>query len=159
MLGGEAGDRITLLAELARQFPLARLVYSGPGEDRDAELLLAQFIRLGGDGERVTIERRSRNTFENAVYSRELIEPNSNDRWLLVTAALHMPRAIGCFRLVEFKVEAYPTQFTAREGSNLDTAFGLGSNALYRLDVATKEWIGLVVYRLMGKTSELFPAP
>jgi uncharacterized SAM-binding protein YcdF (DUF218 family) len=159
VLGGEVGERITILAELTRDFPQARLVYSGPGEDRHAEALLQKFARLGGDRERVTMERRSRNTFENAVYSKELINPNSNERWLLVTAALHMPRAIGCFRRVGFKIEGYPTQYTSGDRSLLQTGFGLGSNALTRLDAAMKEWIGLVVYRLTGKTNQLFPAP
>ena len=105
------------------------------------------------------MERRSRNTFENAVYSRELIKPNSNERWLLVTSALHMPRAIGCFRRVGFKVEAYPIQYTTGHRSPFQTGFGLGSNALNLLDAAMKEWIGLVVYRLTDKTNQLFPAP
>jgi uncharacterized SAM-binding protein YcdF (DUF218 family) len=159
VLGGESGEKITVLAELTREFPQARLVYSGPGEDGYAEALLKKFVRLGGDRERVTMEMRSRNTFENAVYSRELIKPNSNERWLLVTAALHMPRAIGCFRRVGFKVEAYPIQYTTGDRSLLQTAFGLGSEALTRLDAAMKEWIGLVVYRLTDKTDQLFPAP
>ena len=124
-----------------------------------APALLKKFARLGGDRERVTMERQSRTTFENAVYSRELIKPNSNERWLLVTAALHMPRAIGCFRRVGFMVEAYPIQYTTGHRSRLQPAFGLGSNALTRLDAAMKEWIGLVVYRLTGKTNQLFPAP
>jgi uncharacterized SAM-binding protein YcdF (DUF218 family) len=159
VLGGEAGERITILAELTRDFPQARLVYSGPGENRDAEDLLTKFARLGGNRERVTMEIGSQNTFENAVYSAGLIKPNSNERWLLVTAARHMPRAIGCFRRAGFKIQAYPTQYTTRDKSYLQAAFGLGSNALTRLDAATKEWIGLLVYRLTGKTSELFPAP
>jgi uncharacterized SAM-binding protein YcdF (DUF218 family) len=154
MLGGEAGERITILAELTRDFPQARLVYSGPGENRDAEALLKKFARLGGDRELLTMEGRSRNTFENAVYSRELIKPNSTERWLLVTAALHMPRAIGCFRRVGFKVEAYPILYTTGDRTRLQTAFGRGS-----LDAAMKEWIGLIVYRLTDKTNQLFPAP
>jgi len=158
VLGGESGERITVLAELTRDFPQARLVYSGPGDDDIAQHLLNKFARLGGDRERVTMERRSRNTFENAVHSRELIKPNSNERWLLVTAALHMPRAIGCFRRVGFKVEGYPIQYTTGDRWSLQTAFGLGANALTRLDAAMKEWIGLVVYRLTGKTNELFPS-
>jgi uncharacterized SAM-binding protein YcdF (DUF218 family) len=105
------------------------------------------------------MERRSRNTFENALYSRDLIKPNANERWLLVTAALHMPRAIGCFRRVGFKVEDYPIQYTTGDRSRLQTAFALRASALARLDAAMKEWIGLVVYRLTGKTNELFPSP
>jgi uncharacterized SAM-binding protein YcdF (DUF218 family) len=159
VLGGEVGERINILAELTRDFPQARLVYSGPGEHRGIEDLLKKFARLGGDRERVTMETRSRNTFENAVYSKELIKPNSNERWLLVTAALHMPRAIGCFQRVGFKIEAYPIQYSMGDRSSLQLGFGLGSESLTRLDAAMKEWIGLVVYRLTDKTSELFPAP
>src|SRR5262249_23000038 len=159
VLGGEVGDRITILAELTRDFPQARMVYSGPGDDRGAEALLKKFARLGGDRERVTMERRSRNTFENAVYSRELIKPNAHERWLLVTAALHMPRAVGCFRRVGFMVEGYPIQYTTGHRSPLQPGFSLSSEALTRLDAAMKEWIGLFVYRLIDKTSELFPEP
>jgi uncharacterized SAM-binding protein YcdF (DUF218 family) len=159
VLGGETGERITVLAELTRDFPQARLVYSGPGDDRAAKDLLKKFVRLGGNQERVTMETRSRNTFENAIYSKELIKPSSNDRWLLVTAAVHIPRAIGCFRQVGFKVEGYPIQFSTGDRSPLQTALGLGSEALTRLDAAMKEWIGLVVYRVAGKTNQLFPAP
>jgi uncharacterized SAM-binding protein YcdF (DUF218 family) len=122
-----------------------------------AEALLSMFARLGGDRERVTIERRSRNTFENAVYSKELIKPNPNERWLLVTTPLHMPRAIGCFRRVGFEVEGYPIQYPTGDASILQ--IGVGSGALALLDAAMKEWIGLVVYRLTDKTNQLFPVP
>jgi uncharacterized SAM-binding protein YcdF (DUF218 family) len=158
VLGG-VEDGITELAELSRDFPRARLVYSGPGKDSDVEGLLTKFARLGGDRERVTMETRSRNTFENALYSKELIRPNAQERWLLVTVALHMPRAIGCFRRVGFKVEAHPIAYTAANVSYLQTVFGLSSRTLLTLDMAVKEWIGLFVYRVTGKTNELFPAP
>jgi len=102
------------------------------------------------------METRSRNTFENAIYSAELIKPNPNERWLLVTAAFHMPRAIGCFRRVGFKVEAYPTEYTTGKISYLQTVFGLSSGALSRLDIAMKEWLGLLMYRLTDRSSELF---
>jgi uncharacterized SAM-binding protein YcdF (DUF218 family) len=159
VLGGECGERVFELAELSRDFPQARLVYSGPGDESNAEDLLTKFVRLGGNRERVTMETQSRNTFENALYSKKLVKPNPNEHWLLVTAALHMPRAIGCFRQVGFEVKAYPIEYTARNISYVETMFGLSSKTLLRLDTAMKEWIGLLVYRLAGKTNELFPAP
>jgi uncharacterized SAM-binding protein YcdF (DUF218 family) len=64
-----------------------------------------------------------------------------------------MPRAVGCFRAAGFEVEPYPVAF------QLFTADVTGPIALYQLDAAAKEWIGLIAYRLMGRTDALFPAP
>jgi uncharacterized SAM-binding protein YcdF (DUF218 family) len=147
VLGGGGGA--IELVELSQDFPQARLVYSGY-EGSAVEYLLAKVARLGADRERITVEIRSRNTFQNALYSKELIKPNARERWLMVTTASHMPRAIGCFRRVGFKVEAYPILYTAPD---------TGLRALSMLDTAMKEWIGLLLYRATGKTDELFPAP
>jgi uncharacterized SAM-binding protein YcdF (DUF218 family) len=152
VLGGGIGGTIELV-ELSKDFPQARLVYSGLGEGTVVEYILATFAHLGGDRGRVTVENRSRNTFENALYTKELLKPNTQERWLVVTAASHMPRAIGCFRRVGFKVEAYPILYTT------PGIIGPSSAALSVLDTAMKEWIGLFVYRATGKTDELFPAP
>jgi uncharacterized SAM-binding protein YcdF (DUF218 family) len=52
------------------------------------------------------LEPRSRNTGENSVFTKELVKPTPGERWLLVTSAQYMPRAVGCFRKVGFPVEA-----------------------------------------------------
>jgi uncharacterized SAM-binding protein YcdF (DUF218 family) len=145
----------TALVKLSRDFPQVRLVYSGGGEGNDVEGWLARFALRGGDRNRFIVETRSRNTFENAIYSKELIKPNAQGRWLVVTTASHMPRAIGCFRRVGFKVEAYPIP----DIPNTVPGLGLSSSALSTLDIAMKEWIGLLVYRATGRTDALFPAP
>jgi uncharacterized SAM-binding protein YcdF (DUF218 family) len=69
-----------------------------------------------------------------------------------------MPRAVGCFRVAGFHVEPYPVQFKS-DPSNLFAGFVPGSEALGQLDAAAKEWIGLMAYRLIGKTDALFPGP
>jgi uncharacterized SAM-binding protein YcdF (DUF218 family) len=76
--------------------------------------------------------------------------PPFSDIFRQTSAPIYMPRAIGCFRRAGFKVEAYPTAYSTRGN--------LGSKALVQLDAAIKEWIGLVAYRVTGRTSELFPA-
>jgi uncharacterized SAM-binding protein YcdF (DUF218 family) len=160
VLGGEAGARISALAELSRHFPQARLVYSGPGERIfAAEELLKTFARLGGDPSRIIMEARSRSTFENAVYSNELIKPNLGERWLLVTSAMHMPRAIGSFRHAGFRVEAYPVESNTDDNAHVSSAFTAGRKAFSELDTAMREWTALAAYRLMGRTDALFPAP
>lgn len=155
VLGGESGERITALSELSSRFPHARLVYSGADRnDPEYGELLKIFSRHGGDAKRIILENRSRNTYENALYSRDLIKPNADQRWILVTFALHMPRAVGTFRRAGFKIEAYPVDLHAE-----NFPFTPGSPALIRFDSVMKEWTGLVAYWLMGRTDALLPAP
>jgi uncharacterized SAM-binding protein YcdF (DUF218 family) len=100
----EAGERIVALADLARRYPAAKLVFSGgagellSAEAPEADALKRYLGTFGVSPDRVVFENRSRTTSENAAFSRALIEPAPSERWLLVTSAWHMPRAVGCFR-------------------------------------------------------------
>jgi uncharacterized SAM-binding protein YcdF (DUF218 family) len=165
LLVNEAGERAIAIADLARRYPRARIVFAGGGgtliADQVAEAAgLARFAEtLGLDPERITFEDRSRTTRENALYTRDLVEPRPGERWLLVTSAWHMPRAIGCFRQVGFDVTAYPVDFRTRGSSDRWRFFTFSSEGLRRLDQMTKEWVGLLAYRLVGYTPELLPGP
>jgi len=55
----------------------------------------ALFESLGVDKSRLLMERSSRNTEENAKFSKVLAAPKSGERWWLVTSAYHMPRALA----------------------------------------------------------------
>lgn len=163
VVGGD-GNRIVALAKLARAYPTARIVYSGG----DASLLGDQppessfvYPLLDGVGiprSRVILETRSRNTAENAQYAKDVINPKPGERWLLVTSAQHMPRAIGCFRKVGFPVEAYPVGWRTWRTAGPKWSRSL-SNGLAQLDAAAYEWLGLISYWATGKTAELLPSP
>jgi uncharacterized SAM-binding protein YcdF (DUF218 family) len=114
---------------------------------------------LGVAHNRITAEEQSRNTIENAVFSRLVAQPKPGERWLLVTSAYHMPRAVAAFRAAGFPVEAYPVDWRTRGPIDALTPFGSLSDGLQRTDAAVHEWIGLLAYRLSGRTKELFPAP
>ena len=103
----------------------------------------------------MTLESRSRNTAENASFTKDLVQPKQGDRWLLVTSAYHMPRAIGVFRREGFPVEAYPVDW--RTGAEDSSVFSSLSAGLARTDTALREWVGLLAYRLTGRTTELLP--
>src|SRR5689334_11961811 len=109
----EAAERMTATVELARRYPKARIIFSGGdggllygGNESEAALRL--FERLGLAAGRVEVEDQSRNTFENALFSKRIAGPKAGERWLLVTSAYHVPRAMGMFRAAGFVVEAYP---------------------------------------------------
>jgi uncharacterized SAM-binding protein YcdF (DUF218 family) len=148
---------IDVMSTLSRDYPKARLIFTGFKAKR-SERLLSIFARLGGDRARIYMESRPRTTAEDALYTAELLKPKPGERWLLITDALHMPRAVACFRVAGFQVEPYPVEFKT-DRTHPFNAFDPGSGALGSLDAAAREWIGLIAYRLMGKTAALFPGP
>jgi uncharacterized SAM-binding protein YcdF (DUF218 family) len=159
-----SAGRITAAPELARRFPHSRIVVSGGSGnliDRsglEAPLTARWLESIGVASERIIIEDHSRNTAENAAFTLSLLRPKVGERWLLITSASHMPRAVGSFRKVGFPVEPYPVDWqTAGWGSSI--SISSLSEGLRRTDVAVHEWLGLIVYRVTGRTNELFPAP
>lgn len=161
----ESAERLTAVAALARRYGGARVVFSGgdgtligrAGPEADYALPLLESFGIAR--ERIVLENKSRNTAENAANSRALVNPKPGERWLLVTSGHHMPRAVGCFRRAGFAVEAYPVDWRTRGAADLLTPFQTLGDGLRRTDSAAREWIGLLVYWLSGRTSALFPGP
>jgi uncharacterized SAM-binding protein YcdF (DUF218 family) len=160
----ESGERLTVIAKLARDYPNARIVYSGGNGnllgygEAESHFVVPLVETFGVPRGRVVIEDRSRNTYENAEFSKALIKPKPGERWLLVTSAWHMSRAVGCFRRVGFPVEAYPVDWRTRRDLRLGVSRQFGGG-LSHLDEAVHEWLGLFAYWLTGRTSAFFPAP
>jgi uncharacterized SAM-binding protein YcdF (DUF218 family) len=87
------------------------------------------------------------------------VQPQPGQRWLLVTSANHMPRAMGAFRKAGFTVEPWPVDYRTADKYDRYLMFEAPSEGLRRLELAVHEWIGLIAYRLMGRSDELFPRP
>jgi len=160
-----AVERLTEFADLADRYPDAKLVFTaGAGNPRAQQFKEAHFVgpflkRLGIDPTRVVYEDQSRNTHENAVFSKRLVNPAAGEVWLLVTSALHMPRSMECFRRVGWPVTPIPTDYvTWDDGDLLELQFdflgGLGN-----LNRGVHEVLGLIFYWLTDRTDSLFPAP
>ncbi len=161
----ESAERLTEAARIAIAEPSLKVVFSGgvgrllgqgiTAADRIGDYLAA----IGIDRSRLILEGGSRNTYENAKMTIPLLKTRPGERWLLVTSAYHMPRAMGVFRRAGLDVVACPVDFRTEGPKDLRTWFTSIPAGLERVDLATKEWIGLVAYRLMGYTNALFPAP
>lgn len=160
----EAAERLTEGIRLARHLPVAKVVFTGgdgefAGGPDAAGPVREYFIDSGIAPERIIVEQNSRNTFENAIFTRDLVHPADGSRWLLVTSAFHMPRAIGVFREAGFDVIAHPVDFRTRDRRDVFRPFGSIGEGLVRADLAAKEWIGLIAYRLSGRSTSFFPCP
>ena len=162
-IGG--ADRLIAAAALANRYPNTRIIYSGgsanliSNDAREADFASAVFESLGTSNARLTMERRSRNTEENAEFSKTLAAPKNGERWLLVTSAYHMPRSVGLFRRAGFSVETYPVDWRVGERADLLTFSTIALDGLERTDVAMREWMGLVAYWVTGKIDRLLPGP
>jgi uncharacterized SAM-binding protein YcdF (DUF218 family) len=161
----ESAERLTVVADLARRYPRARIIFSGGSgalifrDGTEAEFALRLFETFGIARERIIAEDQSRNTVENAVFSKRLAEPQPNETWLLVTSAYHMPRAIGIFRQAGFAVEAFPVDWRTRGRNDAIRPFFTLGDGISRTDTAVREWVGLVIYWLTGRSAALFPVP
>ena len=161
----EAAERYTEAAALARRLPVARLVFSGGSGALltavvpEAEPAGRLFEALGIPNDRITLETRSRDTHENALFSARLLQPRPDQRWLLVTSAWHMPRAMGCFRRAGFAVEAWPVDYRTPRRLELVRLHNSIPEGLRRIDFVVREYVGLVAYYAAGRTDALWPAP
>ncbi|MGQ0708620.1 MAG: YdcF family protein [Rhodoferax sp.] len=151
----DGAERMTAAAALARQHPQWTLIFTG-GEGQllgsgpsEAERARAVFAQLGLAPASLVLESASRNTHENAVFSARMPGVDPRQRWLLVTSAWHMPRAMASFQAAGWNVLAYPvdqrsapevpwTEYSLQEGARL-------------WQLALHEILGLWAYRLLGR--------
>jgi uncharacterized SAM-binding protein YcdF (DUF218 family) len=162
---GASIDRLIAVADLAHRYPHARILFTGGNSSlvsstaREADFALPVLESLGISRDQLIIERRARNTWENAEFSKAVASPKPGERWLLLTSAYHMARAVGAFRKAGFAVEPYPVDWRLGGHGGL-LRFSISFiGGLSRVDTAIREWIGLTAYWFTGRTSEFFPGP
>ena len=158
----DAGDRLIAAMQLARQFPEAVVLYAGgkvalsPVDEGVFEVGPDILRRLGLSEDRLIVEGRSRTTAENATFSRAIM-PDVEGPWILVTSAFHMPRAVGSFCAAGWRtLVPYPTDY--RGGSFWDQLGWDLANNLADLNTGVKEWVGLLAYRVTGRSDVLIPS-
>lgn len=159
----DMAERMTAFVALARQYPQAHLAFTGGSgvlagaAISEADVARTLFTSQGLDRP-VTFETHSRSTYENAVLLQAIVTPRHTETWLLVTSASHMPRAIGSFRKAGWPVVAWPVAYKMGRAVRLDPEQALPGR-LGGLDMALHEWIGLLGYRVLGRTEAVFPGP
>ncbi len=157
-------ERLTEFVAIARRRPELRLVYTGGSGSvlrqglKETMVARRLFGEIGLDPALVVYEDQSRNTHENAVMTHALIRPKPDDTWVLITSAMHMPRAVGVFRKAGWKVLPYPVDFQTEGTGRVRYLAGFG-HGMGKLGTAIREWVGLIAYRVLGRSDSWFPAP
>lgn len=160
----DAAERMVAFVALARRYPDAPLIISGGSgliwdrDSREGDVVQAVLEQLEFDTGRVMIENLSRNTWENALFSRDLADLTGDAPWLLVTSANHMPRSVGIFRRLGWPVIPYPVDYRTRGDDQTQGILDVTGN-LNLTSTMVREWIGLAAYHAMSRTDRLFPGP
>jgi uncharacterized SAM-binding protein YcdF (DUF218 family) len=155
----ESGERYTVALALARQFPDARVLFTGgsgalrdlAGASTSEADMAGQFFRdQGTEADRLLLEGQSRNTAENARLSLALASPAPSETWVLITSAFHLPRAMRSFEtagwtgLIPWPVDYRTSSFADGIGWDL-------THNLKVLNTAIRERVGQIAYRLSGR--------
>lgn len=159
----QAGDRFIETLRLAQKFPAARILISGGdgsfsgSYEGDAAVATRFFEAFGVPADRLIRETASRTTFENVENTKALLAANGLEHCLLVTSAFHMPRSVGLFRKQGLDVSPWPTDFRTTGHAGLALDFTQPSTNSQLTTTALREWTGLLLYYLAGRTDALFP--
>jgi uncharacterized SAM-binding protein YcdF (DUF218 family) len=152
-----AEGRLIAGADLARRYPDAKLIFSGgtaalaQGTLAEADIARAIFAEMGIPQSRVIAERRSRNTWEDLLYSKQIAKPRPAEVWLLVTSALHLPRAMGVAAKLHWRVTPWAADYMTTGRAEDESWNESLAVRLEKLELVAHEWAGLAVYRLTGR--------
>ncbi|UZD24088.1 YdcF family protein [Algoriphagus halophytocola] len=156
----KGADRITHALQLYRMGKIKKILITGGqglnpvNPQSEAELLQRFLLMAGLPAEDIMIEDQSKNTAQNAAFTKEFFAKkgiDTNQEFLLITSAFHMYRAKGCFDKVGLKTQTFPTDYYSH-----DTTYDLPSllypnpTSIENWHKLFKEWIGIIVYKLVG---------
>ena len=109
------------------------------------------------DINKVLFESKSNNTYENILFSKKIINPKKNEKWLLITSAFHMSRAMNIAEKLEWEFIPYPVDFrVGRDKIKFVPNFTKILQNFNTFNLASHEIVGLISYYYLGRTSKIF---
>ncbi len=155
-------DRMFCFVNLAQRYPQARLVFSGgAGDIINPEAMESDdaraFFKLAGLTRDIIYEERSRNTYENALYTQDIVKPKQGENWIVTTSAYHMPRTVGIFEKLNWHIIPYACDPKTDGTYALDNRMPGVTGNFGMMNTALKEILGSIVYYLTGKSAFILP--
>jgi uncharacterized SAM-binding protein YcdF (DUF218 family) len=162
-----AGDRVLYAGSLYKEGKAEYILLSGgnitwlggrtttPSEDMARVLEMMEIPR-----DVMWMQTKSQNTYEDALYSSQILKEKGVDRILLVTSAQHMPRSVALFEHQGIEVIPAPVDYTVTQ-AGWDNLFSFDlqnflvnlvpqSGSMSLISSVLKEYIGMWVYHLRG---------
>jgi len=151
----DAADRLLRAWELYASGRAARIIVAAGGDDPtriEADAAADLLTRMGVAPAHLLLDRKSRNTRENALEVRALVDAHQLQRLAVVTSAYHMERALGCLRAVDLHADALATDRRTPPMHGWFDNVAPRSAHLATSELALRELAGRLVYRLRGFT-------
>ena len=161
----ERGDRLLYGVKLYKDGAAPYILLTGGridwygGSSSEAKDMAALTEIMGVPRDALLLESRSLTTYENAVYTKEILERRKIERIILVTSAAHMPRAMAIFRKQGINAIPAPTDYMVSDRNLIENQVSTQSRiislfpnpeSLDRTTQIIKEYIGTYIYRLRG---------
>jgi len=151
-------DRIWQTITLYKKGKLKKILISGDSGYvirkglHEADQLKEVLVKWGIPSEDIIVENKSKNTYENAKLTGDILKKNNNNKkFLLITSALHMPRAAACFKKQDLKFDVFTTDHYYMKNTEFTFDELLPSiHSFVMWEVYLKEVVGYTVYSLRG---------
>ena len=157
----DAAERLTESARIINNYNPDKVIFSGGTKKQNFESSHAYvakkfFENLNIDTSKIIFEFQSRNTYENILNSKNIIKPGEDEKWLIITSAFHMRRAINISKKLEWNLIPYPVDFrTGRKFNSFKPNLKILQN-FNSFDLASHETIGLISYYFLDRTNRIF---
>ena len=161
-------ERLTESIDLIRRFPNAKIIYSGGTPTLSKikpkltgiDVAKMFYTRMGVDINRIIFEDKSKNTYENLVLSKKFIDNKNDEKWLLVTSAFHMKRAMSVAEKLKLNFIPYPVDFTLNKNYRWTRKYIKGTTSFLAnmndFQLAAHEYFGLIAYYLTKRASKIY---
>ena len=158
-------ERIIESVKLIKQFPDAKVIYS-EGAPITAKINITNidavkffYKQMGVNNKKIIFENKSRNTYENIIFSKKFINENDSNKWILLTSAYHMKRAMSVAAKLELNFIPYPVDYRLQTAYNWKLVYIVKGRTfltnLNHFQLAIHEYIGLIVYYLTKKSNKI----
>lgn len=154
---GQGSERIVEGFALANKFPDALVLHTGGvgslrginGSEAQAfNHLIADFKPIKNT---ILVEPNAKNTWQNAKFSKPIINQHTPGPWILVTSAYHMKRALAVFKKQSLDVVPWPVDYRA-DPLTFPFLSSSASVQFSKWDILLHEWFGLIAYQLTGRS-------
>ena len=157
----EAGERLTESVKIINKYNPEKIIFSGGSQKQtfnDSHSYVAKkfFSEMGIDVSKINFEFKSRNTYENILFSKQIAHPKNNEKWLIITSSFHMKRTMNIAEKLEWNLIPYPVDFRTGKYFSFKPSFVNFLENFNTFNLASHEFFGLISYYILGRTSKIY---